>query len=67
MHRRIGKEAELANTDATAFAVYFEDLQAGINKLNGLMFKMEKAEDKETAAKLKAALKKVLTEAVKKL
>ncbi|MDF3005330.1 MAG: hypothetical protein K0S22_1802 [Oscillospiraceae bacterium] len=61
------KKLKLANTDATAFTVYFEDLQAGINKLNGLVFKMEKAEDKETATKLKAALKTVLAAAVKKL
>ena len=61
------KKLKLANTDATAFAVYFEDLQAGINKLSGLVLKMEQSDDKETAAKLKVALKTVLTAAVKKL
>ena len=61
------KKLKLANTNTTTFAVYFEDVQAGINKLNGLVLKMEKAEDKETAAKLKTALKTVLSAAVKKL
>ena len=61
------KKLKLANTDATAFAVYFEDLQTCINKLNGLVIKMEKGEDKETAAKLKVALKTVLVAAIEKL
>lgn len=61
------KKLKLANTDSTIFAVHFEDLQTCINKLNGLVIKMEKGEDKETATKLKAALKTVLITAVKKL
>ena len=61
------KKLKLANTDTTVFAVHFEDLQACINKLNGLVIKMEKGEDKETAVKLKAALKTVLTAATEKL
>ncbi|WMJ83176.1 DUF3102 domain-containing protein [Oscillospiraceae bacterium MB24-C1] len=61
------KKLKLANTDTTVFAVHFEDLQACINKLNGLVIKMAQGEDKETAEKLKAGLKKVLTDAVKKL
>ena len=61
------KKLKLANTDTTVFAVHFEDLQTCINKLNGLVIKMEKGEDKETAAKLKVALKTVLTAAIEKL
>lgn len=61
------KKLKLANTDTTVFAVHFEDLQTCINKLNGLVIKMEKGEDKETAAKLKVALKTVLAAAIEKL
>ena len=61
------KKLKLANTDTTVFAVHFEDLQACINKLNGLVIKMEKGTDKETATKLKAALKTVLAAAIEKL
>lgn len=66
-NRRTGKEAKLANTDTAIFAVYFENLQTCINRLNGLLIKMEKGENKETAEKLKAGLKKVLTDAANKL
>ena len=51
------KKLKLANTDTTVFAVHFEDLQTTVNKLNDLVIKMAKGEDKETAEKLKAALK----------
>ena len=61
------KKLKLANTDTTVFAVHFEDLQTCINKLNGLLINMEKGTDKETAEKLKAGLKKVLTDAANKL
>lgn len=57
----------MANTDTAVFAVHFEDLQACINKLTGLVIKMEKGEDKETAVKLKSALKTMLTAAIEKL
>ena len=61
------KKLKLANTDTTVFAVHFEDLQTSINKLNGLVIKMEKGEDKETTVKLKTALKTVLATAIEKL
>ena len=61
------KKLKLANTDTTIFAVHFEDLQATINKLSGLILKMAQGEDKETPEKLKAALKTVLSNAIEKL
>ncbi|MFV0497579.1 MAG: DUF3102 domain-containing protein [Candidatus Fimivivens sp.] len=61
------KKLKLADTDTTVFAVHFEDLQSCINKLNGLLSKIEQGEDKETAKKLKAALKTVLTATIEKL
>ena len=64
---KLEKKLKLANTDTTVFAVHFEHLQTCINKLNGLLIKMEKGEDKETAVKLKTALKTVLTAAIEKL
>ncbi|HWP50131.1 MAG TPA: hypothetical protein VN626_00405 [Clostridia bacterium] len=42
-------------------------LLSSSNKLNGLVIKLENGEEKETAAKLKAALKTVLTATIEKL